>query len=279
MLTKDDREAALEKKLGQANRQLLQSEKLATIGQLAAGVAHEINNPVGYIHSNLKTLGTYLLDLFSVMDTIDQADSLAALKSRRAEVEYDFLKTDIQDLLNESLEGISRIEKIVAALKDFSRKEEDGFKPDDLHRGIQSTLNVVSNELKYRAQVNLDLGELPLIECNLSQVNQVIMNLLVNASHAMEQFGRIDIRTGATDSEVWLEVEDNGTGIEPDHMEHLFDPFFTTKPVGKGTGLGLALSKNIIDRHRGNIEVRSQPGQGTCFRISLPIRQTAGDEG
>ncbi|MDC0663775.1 sensor histidine kinase [Marinobacter sp. SS21] len=278
MLTQDDHAAELEKQLSQANKQLLQSEKLATIGQLAAGVAHEINNPIGYIHSNLKTLRTYLLDLFGVMDAIDQADSLATLKSRREEVEYDFLKSDIHDLLGESLEGIARIEKIIAALKDFSRKDDDGFKPDDLHQGIQSTLNVVSNELKYRAQVNLSLGQVPLLECNLPQINQVIMNLLVNAAHAMEHFGRIDIRTGTTDTGVWFEVEDNGAGIDPDHLQHLFDPFFTTKPVGKGTGLGLALSKNIIDKHRGTIEVRSQPGQGTCFRVCLPIQQPEGED-
>ncbi|MDX1754632.1 MAG: ATP-binding protein [Marinobacter sp.] len=278
MLTRDDHTAELEEQLSQANKQLLQSEKLAAIGQLAAGVAHEINNPVGYIHSNLKTLGNYLVDLFGVLDTIDQADSLAVLKARREEVEYDFLKPDIQDLLTECLEGIARIEKIIAALKDFSRQEDDEFKPDDLHRGIESTLNVVSNELKYQAQVNLDLGEVPLVECNLSQINQVIMNLLVNAAHAMERFGRIDIRTGTTDNQVWFEVEDNGSGIDPDHRDQLFDPFFTTKPAGKGTGLGLALSKSIIDKHNGSIEVRSQPGQGTCFRVCLPIRQPASDE-
>ncbi|MDX1456054.1 MAG: ATP-binding protein [Marinobacter sp.] len=278
MLTQDDRSTELEEQLIQANKQLLQSEKLAAIGQLAAGVAHEINNPVGYIHSNLKTLGNYLLDLFGVLDSVDQVESLDTLKARRDEAEYGFLKTDIQDLLSESLEGIARIEKIIASLKDFSHQDDDDdFKLDDLHRGIESTLNVVSNELKYRAKVDLKLGDVPLIECNLSQINQVIMNLLVNAAHAMENFGQIEIRTGATESQAWMEVEDDGAGIEPDHLEHLFDPFFTTKPVGKGTGLGLALSKNIIDKHGGSIEVRSNPGQGTCFRICLPIRQPADD--
>lgn len=278
MLTQDDRSAELEEQLNQANKQLLQSEKLAAIGQLAAGVAHEINNPVGYIHSNLKTLGNYLLDLFGVLDSIDQVESLDILKARRDEAEYGFLKTDIHDLLSESLEGIARIEKIIASLKDFSHQDDDDdFKLDDLHRGIESTLNVVSNELKYRAKVDLKLGDVPLIECNLSQINQVIMNLLVNAAHAMENFGQIEIRTGATESQAWMEVEDDGAGIEPDHLEHLFDPFFTTKPVGKGTGLGLALSKSIIDKHGGSIEVRSNPGQGTCFRICLPIRQSTDD--
>lgn len=275
MLTKDDRQSDLEEQLNQANKQLLQSEKLAAIGQLAAGVAHEINNPVGYVHSNLTTLGNYLKDIFSLVDAIGQAESVDTLKSRRDNMEYDFLKSDIHDLLEESLEGILRIEKIISSLKDFAHQEDDEFKPGDLHQSIESTLNVVRNELKYKADISLSLGEIPLIECNLSQLNQVIMNLLVNAAHAMDKYGRIDIRTGTGDQQVWLEIEDNGSGISPEHIDHLFDPFFTTKPVGKGTGLGLALSKDIIDKHSGTIEVHSEPGRGTCFRVSLPITQPA----
>lgn len=273
MLTKDNQLSQLEEQLYQANKQLLQSEKLAAIGQLAAGVAHEINNPVGYVHSNLQSLEGYLVDLFGLVDSMDKVDSIDALRAKRDACDYGFLKTDIQDLLGESLEGVDRIEKIISSLKDFAHTDDEEFKPADLHRGIESTLNVVGNELKYRAKVYRDFGELPLIDCIMSQVNQVVMNLLVNAAHAIENFGRIDIRTGVAGEEVWFEVEDDGSGIDPANLEHLFEPFYTTKPVGKGTGLGLALSKNITDKHGGRIEVFSELDKGTRFRVWLPISQ------
>ncbi|MCG7200066.1 ATP-binding protein [Marinobacter pelagius] len=261
----------LNARLEQANQQLLQSEKLAAIGQLAAGVAHEINNPVGYVYSNLQTLDNYLNDLFRLTEAVDNARCIEDLRQIKQNIDYDFLKDDLRDLLAESREGIERVKTIIAAMKDFSHIEEEEFKPADLHRGIETTLNVVNNELKYKAEVVREFGDLPEVECIISQINQVIMNLLVNAAHAIETFGRITIRTRQKGSTVVVEVQDTGRGISPEHRHRIFEPFFTTKPVGKGTGLGLSLSFNIIEKHQGTLDVESAPGEGTCFRITLPI--------
>ncbi len=263
----------LNARLEQANQQLLQSEKLAAIGQLAAGVAHEINNPVGYVYSNLQTLDTYLNDLFRLTEAVDNARSLDDLRLIKQNIDYDYLRDDLRDLLAESREGIERVKTIIAAMKDFSHIEEEAFKPADIHRGIETTLNVVNNELKYKAEVVREFGQLPEVECIISQINQVVMNLLVNAAHAIEGFGRITIRTRQQDDTVIIEVQDTGKGIPPEHRHRIFEPFFTTKPVGKGTGLGLSLSFNIIEKHQGSLDVDSTPGEGTCFRLTLPITQ------
>ncbi|TVT36238.1 ATP-binding protein [Marinobacter vinifirmus] len=270
----DTGQDALNARLEQANKQLLQSEKLAAIGQLAAGVAHEINNPVGYVYSNLQTLENYLNDLFRLTDAIDTAASLEDLRQIRHNIDYNYLREDLKDLLSESREGIERVKTIISAMKDFSHIEEEEFKQADLHRGIETTLNVVNNELKYKAEVVRDFGELPHVECIASQINQVIMNLLVNAAHAIEDFGKITIRTRHQGDSVTLEVEDTGKGIASEHLNRIFEPFFTTKGIGKGTGLGLSLSFNIIKKHNGEIEVHSEPGQGTRFRITLPVTQS-----
>ncbi|MHA7854125.1 sensor histidine kinase [Marinobacter shengliensis] len=264
---------ALNARLEQANRQLLQSEKLAAIGQLAAGVAHEINNPVGYVYSNLQSLESYLNDLFRLTEAVDSAASLEDLRLIKQNIDYDYLREDLKDLLAESREGIERVKTIISAMKDFSHIEEEEFKLADLHRGIETTLNVVNNELKYKAEVVQDLGDLPEVECIISQINQVIMNLLVNAAHAIEEFGKITVRTRHIGDTVVIDVEDNGKGISEEHLNRIFEPFFTTKPVGKGTGLGLSLSFNIIEKHNGDIKAVSTPGQGTCFSITLPVTQ------
>lgn len=265
----------LNDRLEQANRQLLQSEKLAAIGQLAAGVAHEINNPVGYVYSNLQSLETYLTDLFRLTDAVDSAESLDNLRAIKQNIDYDFVRSDLKDVLAESREGIERVKTIVSALKDFSHIEEEEFKPADLHRGIETTLNVVNNELKYKADVVKDFGDLPEVECIISQINQVVMNLLVNAAHAIDDFGKISIRTRQEADLVVIEVEDTGSGISRENINRIFEPFYTTKPIGKGTGLGLSLSFNIIEKHSGQIDVESTPGKGTWFRITLPVKQAS----
>ncbi|MGF6693184.1 ATP-binding protein [Pseudomonas sp. D(2018)] len=260
-------------KLEKANAQLLQSEKLAAIGQLAAGVAHEINNPIGYVFSNLKTLTGYVNDLLRIVDAVDGVGSLEELQQLKRSLEYDYIRNDVEALIHESEDGIDRVKKIITALKDFSHIEEEEFRAADLHKGFDSTLNLVNNELKYKAEVVREYGELPLVECIPSQINQVVMNLLINAAHAIESFGRITLRSGHQGDWIWLEVEDNGKGIDPTILHRIYEPFFTTKPVGKGTGLGLALSYNIVQKHNGRIEVASQPGQGTRFRVWLPQHQ------
>ncbi len=261
------------KKLETANAQLLQSEKLAAIGQLAAGVAHEINNPIGYVFSNLKTLASYVQDLLRIIDAVDSVASLDELRQLKRSLEYDYIRSDVEALINESEDGIDRVKKIITALKDFSHIEEEEFRLADLHRGLDTTLNVVNNELKYKAEIVKEYGELPELECIPSQINQVLMNLLVNAAHAMDKFGRITLRSGHEGDWVWLEVEDTGKGIEPHLLHRIYEPFYTTKPVGKGTGLGLSLSYNIVQKHHGRIEVNSALGKGTRFRIWLPVCQ------
>jgi signal transduction histidine kinase len=272
----------LNAKLSMAQQQLLQSEKLASIGQLAAGVAHEINNPIGYIFSNFNTLEIYIDNLLSMLKFYEDAeasiampDVVAMLRATRERVELDFLKEDIPVLMRESKEGIVRVSKIVQDLKDFSRVDGgQDWQWANLHKGIDSTLNVVNNEVKYKADIVKEYGVIPDIECLPSQINQVILNLVVNAAHAISaDRGKITLRTGTDDGTVWIEVADTGAGIAKENLSRIFDPFFTTKPVGKGTGLGLSLSYGIVQKHRGRIEVESEIGKGTCFRITLPIQR------
>ncbi len=262
-------------KLSEAHDQLLQSEKMASIGQLAAGIAHEINNPVGFVNSNMGSLQNYVGTLFGVLAEYEQAAAahpalapqLAALRQR---ADLDFLKEDVTDLVRESMDGLKRVKDIVQALKDFSHVGETEWQIADLHQGLDSTLNIVSNELKYKATIEKQYGVLPPIKCLASQLNQVFMNLLVNAGHAIKERGTIRISTGAADGWVWVEVADTGGGIAPEHLNRIFEPFFTTKPVGSGTGLGLSLSYGIVNKHGGKIEVVSELGKGTRFTVRLP---------
>jgi signal transduction histidine kinase len=270
---------AINKRLEETQQQLLQSEKMASIGQLAAGVAHEINNPIGYVHSNLGSLESYIGDIFRLLEAYagverdhpGQASLFDGVRALREKLDIDFLKDDVHALLAETREGIGRVKKIVQDLKDFSRTgAEDEWQWADLHRGLDSTLNIVNNEIKYKARVVKEYGTLPEIECLPSQLNQVFMNLLVNAAHAIEDQGTITVRTGTDADSLWVEVADTGSGIAPDNLKRIFEPFFTTKPVGKGTGLGLSLSYSIVQKHGGSIEVESEPGRGTTFRVILP---------
>ncbi len=263
---------------------LLQTEKLAAIGQLAAGVAHEINNPIGFVHSNLGSLDNYVGDLLRILDAYERATgpdagaagSLTEVDALRRRLDLDFLRADVCALLAETREGIARVRRIVQDLKDLARPgAEDEWQWTDLHRGLESTLNIVGNELRYKARIVREYGTLPEIECLPVQVNQVIMNLLVNAAHAIEHEGIITVRTGADASSVWVEIGDNGAGISPEHLPLIFEPFFTTKPSGRGTGLGLALARDIVRKHGGRIEVESQVGRGTTFRVTLPQTRTA----
>ena len=268
-------------KLSDAQSKLIQSEKLASIGQLAAGVAHEINNPIGFIFSNFGTLEQYLEDLFQMLDAYEQAEAsvsdgaaLARIRSLKADLDIDYLKEDIPNLMRESRDGIQRVRKIVQDLKDFSRVDaRQEWESVDLHAGIDSTLNIVNNEIKYKADVVKHYGALPEVQCLPSELNQVFMNLLVNAAHAITaERGTITISTGVDGPNVWVEVADTGAGIAAENLQRIFDPFFTTKPVGKGTGLGLSLSYGIVQKHSGRMEVHSELGVGTRFRVTLPIQ-------
>jgi signal transduction histidine kinase len=276
----------LNQKLEAAHNQLLQSEKLASIGQLAAGVAHEINNPVGYVYSNLNTLRKYVEDLFSVLDKYENLESvvppnnelLESLRALKKKVDLTFLKTDVSSLVDESHEGLARVTKIIQDLKDFSHVDQtDDWQLANLQTCIDSTLNIIKNEIKYKAKVVKQYSELPEVKCLPSQLNQVFMNLLVNAAQAIKQEGVITITTGAKEDKVWISVADNGEGIPPEHLNRIFDPFFTTKPVGKGTGLGLSVSYSIVQKHGGTIEVNSERGKGTTFTVTIPVEHIEGD--
>ncbi len=263
-------------RLGEAQNQLLQSEKMASIGVLAAGVAHEINNPVGFVNSNVGTLQSYVRDMLKLLAAYERIEDGMEEGSRRdigqlkQEIDLDFLRGDIENLLSESLDGLNRVKRIVQDLKDFSHVDDSEKHWASLEDGLDSTLNVVWNELKYKVEVIKDYGGIPQIECFASQLNQVFMNLLMNAGHAIEERGQITIRTRHDEDNVWVEVQDTGKGIQPEHMSRIFEPFFTTKPVGKGTGLGLSLSYGIVQKHDGRIDVDSTVGKGTTCRVVLP---------
>lgn len=269
------------KKLQETQNQLLQADKMASIGQLAAGVAHEINNPVGFVNSNLNTLSNYLNDLFSVLDAyermevaVDQeSQAVAQIRDIKQKLQLDYLREDVPDLLRESLDGLDRVKKIVNDLKNFSYVHEVQWQNADLHQGLDSTLNLLWNEIKYKAELIKNYGALPEVECIPSQLNQVFLNLLVNAVHAISDKGVVSITTGADEETVWITISDTGHGISEENLKRIFVPFFTTKPVGKGTGLGLSLSYSIVQKHHGKIEVSSKEDEGTSFRIVLPIKQ------
>ena len=266
-------------RLEDAHNQLLQSEKMASIGQLAAGVAHEINNPISYVNSNLGALQQYVGQLLQLISRYEQHDAQLpgeardALCALKREIDLDYLRNDVGDLLAESLGGLQRVKRIVQDLKDFSHISDSEMQWANLEDGLESTLNVVWNELKYKAEVVRDYGHLPEVECIPSQLNQVFMNLLVNASQAIAEHGVITIRTRQEGGNACLEISDSGSGIPQQIINRIFDPFFTTKPVGTGTGLGLSITHGIIRKHHGRIEVSSEMGKGSTFRIVLPIRQ------
>ncbi len=269
-------------RLEAAQSQLMQSEKLASIGQLAAGVAHEINNPIGFVASNANTLERYVADLFSLIAAYEAVESLlpadapgvVALHDVKQHADLDFLKEDTTELLSQSRDGLLRVKKIVQDLKDFSHAGAgQSWEQADVERCLDSTLTIAANEVKYMATVVKEYGHPPPVECIPSQLNQVFLNMVVNAGHSIEQQGRITVRTGQTDEQVWIEFEDTGSGMSAETMHRIFEPFFTTKAVGQGTGLGLSLSYGIVQKHHGRIEVQSELGVGTRFRIWLPMCQ------
>jgi signal transduction histidine kinase len=262
------------------NEHYLQTnQQLQTIiGQLAAGVAHEVNNPIGCINSNLTSLRNYVDNLLELMTIYEQAEAtsadagqLAHIKAFKQKIDLEYLKTDVLDLLEESHKNVTRVKKIVQDLNAFSHLGGDDWQWTNLHEGLESTLNIINREIEYKATIVKEFGDLPEVKCLPYQLNQVFMHLLVNAAHAIENEGIITLRTGTENDQAWVEISDTGQGIAPEHQSKIFDPFFTTKPVGTGTGLGLSVSYTIIKKHQGKIQLTSQLGQGTTFRIELPI--------
>ena len=271
------------KEIQQVQIQLLQSEKMAAIGQLAAGIAHEINNPVGFVTSNLKTLDVYKQDIFEILDAYEALEAactsdeavLLKIRALKQKKDFGFLRTDLGQLISESQQGMARVAKIVSDLKDFAHAENKEWRWTNLNKGLDSTLNIVWNEIKYHCTLNKVYSEIPEVYCISSQINQVFLNLLVNAAQAIPEKGEITIRTGQTGEEVFIAIADTGSGIPAENLARIFEPFFTTKPVGKGTGLGLSISYDIVQKHRGRLEVESTVGEGTTFTVWLPVNPPA----
>jgi len=264
--------------------QLLQQEKMASIGQLAAGVAHEINNPIGFIKSNLGCLVKYSTKLAAYFAACEPllASAPVELQEQFAQLGKKFsialILEDLPELMKESNEGTERVRKIVQDLKNFSRVDRAEFETADINAGLETTLSIVWNELKYKATIEKDYGELPPVWCNMGQLNQVFVNLLVNASQAIEQQGTIAVSTKAADDSVTISIRDTGCGMTPEIVSHIFEPFFTTKDVGQGTGLGLSIVYDIIvNKHGGTIEVSSILDTGTTFTITLPVKMQQAD--
>ena len=262
--------------LKQSQAQILQQEKMASVGQLAAGVAHEINNPMGFISSNLSSLAKYLERLTEFIRTLEAKipqdppdEELAAL---RKQLKIDYIMEDAVHLVEESLDGAGRVKKIVQGLKNFSRIDQAERLAADINECLETTINIVWNELKYKCEVKKEYGELPQTVCNPQQLNQMFMNLLVNAAQAIETRGEIGIKTWADQDFIYTRISDTGSGIPQDKLQRIFEPFYTSKEVGKGTGLGLSIVYDIVVKnHHGDIQVESEEGKGTTFTVKIPV--------
>jgi two-component system NtrC family sensor kinase len=268
----------VEKQLKESQAQVIQQEKMASIGLLAAGVAHEINNPIGFITSNLSSLGKYTDKLIHFIELQEQAiekyadeATRSAIAEQKQHIKLDYLVTDLRELITESLDGSRRVSKIVQDLQTFSRADSNEAVSSDLNETILRTINMVRNEIKYVSELDLRIEKLPPVVCQSQQVGQVVMNLLMNAAHSIQGKGLITLAASQVGDSVEISVTDNGCGISPEHLERIFEPFFTTKESGRGTGLGLAISHDIVKKHGGELLVESTTGKGTTFTVRLPI--------
>jgi signal transduction histidine kinase len=268
--------------------QLLQSEKFSAIGQLAAGIAHEINNPIGFINSNLQTLGQYVAHYTQLLGILNKLEKALKDKDKeraaqvvhsweklRAETNFAFIDDDIVNLIKESRDGAEKIRKIILDLRTFASPDKGVMDSVNFEALVESVLNIVWNELKYKAEIKKDYGDVPFIACNPQAIGQVLVNLLINAAQAIRDHGTITIRTYVKGDYVFMDIIDTGCGIPPENITKIFDPFFTTKPPGQGVGLGLSLSYDIIRKHGGKLTFTSQVGKGTTFTVMLPVAYAA----
>ncbi|MCD4698357.1 MAG: hypothetical protein K8S16_19190 [Bacteroidales bacterium] len=269
-------------KMKSMQEHMISSEKMASLGQLTAGIAHEINNPINFVSSNIRPLKTDLLELKDLIKMYkklhlaeDKDTELDKIKEYSKEIDIDFLYNEIETLINGIEEGAGRTKEIVLGLRNFSRIDEGEFKPVDIHKGIDSTLMLLKNKIKNRIEVHKDYDELPLIECIPGKINQVVMNILNNASEAIKDKGEIFVTTkfNSIKNSISISIRDNGLGMKKITLKRIFEPFYTTKEIGKGTGLGLSISYGIIEKHKGKIDVKSEVKKGSEFIITLPVKQ------
>jgi signal transduction histidine kinase len=253
---------------------------MASLGQLTAGVAHELNNPINFISSGIKPLQRNFEDLLALLGKYDSivenrklSDRFTDVREMKETIDFSYLVNETLNLLKGITEGASRSEQIVKNLRTFSRMDEDEFLRVDIHEGLDSTLLLLGNMMQDRIRVRKDYGKIPHVDCLPGKLNQVFMNILTNSILAIEGEGKIDIKTSIVRDQVTISIRDNGSGMEPGVREHIFEPFFTTRPVGKGTGLGLSISYSIIEEHNGSIEAFSEPGKGSEFVITLPVNR------
>ena len=279
--TEKNEQSKLIEQLHEAQEQLVQSEKLASLGQLAAGVAHEINNPLSFISSNVGSLENYSDDLLTLISEIDESHVEGHdIKALKQKYQFDLIKEDLPDLIKDSIEGVRRVRTIVENLRDFSHTGNNEWQLANINDSVQSALTIATNEVKYKADIITQFSDLPQISCIPGQIGQIVLNLVINAAQSMKQSrGRVTIRTYSKDEGVVLEVSDNGSGMDEGTKSKIFDPFFTTKPIGEGTGLGLSISYGIVSNHNGLIEVETALGQGTTFTIWLPLAQKVKADG
>ncbi|WP_176955843.1 ATP-binding protein [Catalinimonas alkaloidigena] len=261
---------------------LVESDKMASLGELTAGIAHEINNPINFVSSNITPLQTDLAEIQELLkqyETLHKETNVEArlnqIAQLRKALEPEFLFEEMEALIKGIREGADRTRSIVNGLRTFSRLDESDFKPADLHQGLESTLMLLSNRIKNRIEVHRDYGVLPLVECLPGKLNQVFMNIINNSLQAIEGKGNLWLHTQQKGNAVEIRIRDDGPGMSEDVKRRIFEPFFTTKDVGQGTGLGLSISFGVMERHQGRIEVESTPGKGTEFIITLPVQQEA----
>ena len=257
--------------------QLVQSEKMASLGQLVSGIAHEIKNPLNFIYGNTGFLKHYVDSLKGLIALYEsraqfQPQDAEEIEGTKRSLNYEFMLEDLDTLIRNFEEGAGRIHAIIGDLKTFSRIDREDFRAVDIHEPVTLALNLLQNEYRDRIRVHKEFGAVPPVECHPGKISQVVLNLLANACHAIVAQGDVWIRTSCRDGRVVLEVEDNGVGIEKQNLGKIFEPFFTTKPAGQGTGLGLSITYGIVQQHRGTIEVQSQKGEGTLFRVQLPLK-------
>ncbi len=257
------------KELQETQAQLVHSAKMVSLGQLVAGVAHELNNPIGFIDSNMAHLEAYSKNLIQLIQLMQ--NNPQKVEKFKEDIDYDYLVKDLPKLIKSCQDGSKRVMDIVVSLRSFSRIDDSTLQDYHLKENIQNTLELLSGEIKTRIQVDLDIEDSLKIQCNAGQINQVLMNIISNAAHAIEDKGHIKIVATKHDQQVKITIEDNGRGIPSDHIHHVFDPFFTTKAVGQGTGLGLSISYNLVQKHGGQITVTSEENKGTTFIITLPL--------